>query len=256
MRPPLLQPNQPTHKSFRTSVLGVPIDTLSRAEIQSLLNRFLTEDRPHHIVTANSLYLLEAQKSPHLVTICEEASLVVADSSGLIWAARRLQLPPLSRLPGIDLSFYLCQLAELQSLPVYLLGGESGVAHEAAHYLNKHFRYLQVAGMRDGFFKPSDHESILRDIARTRARVVLVAMGSPKQEIWINANMKNLPPAIYMGVGGTLDIWAGRLKRAPRLFQKTGTEWLYRLGQEPTRFDRIAQLPKFAYKILSQRVHD
>jgi N-acetylglucosaminyldiphosphoundecaprenol N-acetyl-beta-D-mannosaminyltransferase len=107
-----------------------------------------------------------------------------------------------------------------------------------------------IAGVRDGFFKESDEETILRDIAHSRAKVVLIAMGMPRQELWIHRNMHRLPPAIYMGVGGTLDVWAGDLKRAPRWMQALGIEWLYRLIQQPWRITRMWQLPRFALKVI------
>ena len=213
----------------------------------------MLSDRAHQIITANSLLILEAQKSNDLQAACAASSLILADSIGLSWAARRLQGADPTIIPGIDFAIELCGMAEILSLPVYLLGGKPGVAKGAARALSSRFPTLSVAGMRDGFFKTEDEEAIIADMTQSKARLFLLALGMPKQELWIHKNKHRLPPGVYMGVGGTFDVWAGRLKRAPLWLRKRGLEWLFRFGQEPHRFRRMAQLPKFALKILSHR---
>ena len=194
--------------------------------------------------------ILEAEKTPLLKTICERASMVVPDSSGISWAASLFGFPDIERFPGIDLAFELCQMAQEESLPIYLLGGQTSVAEEAAKGLFASFPLLQISGMRDGYFNPQDEPALIRDIAHSQARLVLVALGMPRQETWIYEHLSVLPPAIYIGVGGSFDVWSGRSKRAPFWLRNLGLEWLYRLKKEPFRWKRIARLPQFALKVL------
>jgi N-acetylglucosaminyldiphosphoundecaprenol N-acetyl-beta-D-mannosaminyltransferase len=246
-KPKNLQP--PLKK--RLTLFGIPLDILGRHQLLDVFSEWLSDDRTHFVITANALFLLDLDRFPELRDACQSASLIIPDSVGITWAARRksaTQTP--QRITGIDAAFELCGLAELKNSPVYLLGGAPGVAGRAATALSEQFPYLMVAGVRDGYFKESDEPAILKDIADSRARVVLVAMGMPKQELWIHQHLDQLPPAIYVGVGGAFDVWAGDLKRAPAWMQTLGLEWLFRVIQEPWRAGRILQLPRFALKVI------
>lgn len=197
--------------------------------------------------------VLETQKNPLIKDICEDASLVIPESSGVTWAASYTGIGKVERIPGIDFAFNLCALADQLNVPIYLLGGGAGIAKKAGRFLNTVYPQLQISGMRDGFFNKEDEPAIIRDIAASQARLVLVALGMPKQELWIHKHLSHLPPAIYIGVGGSFDVWSGKIRRAPTWLRTLGLEWLYRLKQEPFRWRRIAQLPSFATKVISSR---
>ncbi len=228
------------------------MDSLSKVELLKRLETCLISNQPHHVVTLNSLMILESEKVPLLKKICEEASLVVPESSGISWAALYLGHPKVERIPGIDLAFELCGLARNLSLPIFLLGGAKGVAEEAGNALGHIYPGLKVGGARDGFFNEAETPAIIHEIEQSRARLILVALGMPKQELWIYEHKPNLPGGLYIGVGGSFDVWSGRIKRAPSWLRTLGLEWLYRLKAEPFRWRRIAQLPKFALKIASK----
>lgn len=243
------QPNA----SYKTHILGLPVNLLDAKEIINIAHQYLFDERAHQIISANPLLALEIQKNAALKNACLQADLVLSDSAGISWAARHLSQPKPERIPGIDLAFKLCSLAELAHAPVYLLGGKPGVAMRAAQFLYKNFPYLSISGMRDGYFKHNDIPHIIKDIQQSRARLTLVALGMPKQELWIHQNLSSLPGGIYMGVGGSFDVWSGDLKRAPRLFQRWGIEWAFRWAQEPQRWSRMAHLPRFAFKVWTSK---
>ena len=237
----------------KADILGISVDQISRPDALAHCLAFMTSLHKHLVITANSLLLMEAQKNKKLKEACHLSSLIIPESSGVSWAALTLHFSKMHRFPGIDLAFSLLGLCEQHEIPVYLLGGRAGIPKQASRFLYQFYPGIRIVGMRDGYFQKRDHQTIIEDISASRARLVLVALGMPKQEIWIQENWTHLPPALYMGVGGTFDVWAGALSRAPQFFQKSGLEWLYRLKQEPKRWRRMAQLPRFALKVLSHR---
>jgi N-acetylglucosaminyldiphosphoundecaprenol N-acetyl-beta-D-mannosaminyltransferase len=230
-------------------VLGLRIDALDDASILGRALALMKGSAPALMVTANALLALEAEKDAALSRACRSAELVTPDGIGLVWAAWRLKQAPLERLPGIDLAFSLCSLAAASGMPVFLLGGAPGVAGEAASFLREHIAGIRIAGVHDGFFPAARDGDVVRLIRDGGARLVLVALGMPRQELWIDGHRPDLPPGLYVGVGGSFDVWSGRLRRAPALVQRLGLEWLFRLLQEPSRYGRMIQLPVFAWRV-------
>lgn len=232
------------------NILGVPIHTLPKSKILESCRELFLSGESQQIITANALMLLESERQPELKEVCRQASLVLSDSAGISWATRRLKLPTPPRTPGIDLAFDLCGLAAELELPIYLIGGAPGVPEKAAKFLQEKFPTLQIAGTSNGYFSEKEEERLLQDVAAKRPRLTLVALGMPAQDFWIHTHRSRLPPGIAMGVGGTFDIWSGRLKRAPRWLQTIGLEWLFRWIQQPARSNRMLKLPLFALRIL------
>lgn len=217
----------------------------------------MTSDRFHHVITVNSLLVLDVKKNPSLKSICDDASLLIPDSSGFVWANSVLNHIKLDRYPGIDLAFDLCAKAAEKNIPVFLLGGKPGIVEDAKQFLIGHFPSIRIAGCRDGYFSDRDSTSITEEICNLASgapMLILVAMGMPRQESWIYENRRNLPAGLAVGVGGTFDVWAGVTARAPQFLQKLGLEWLYRLFQEPFRWKRIMMLPCFVLLVLKSRI--
>jgi N-acetylglucosaminyldiphosphoundecaprenol N-acetyl-beta-D-mannosaminyltransferase len=239
-------------KSFR--ILGCRVDRISEKEILDQLSLLLKTSQVHHIVTANALMLLEAKKSPLLKRIIDSADIVAPESAGVSWASKILTGQKVERIPGIDLAFEMFQCLAKNNLPVFLLGSAPGVATMAAEKLLKRIPNFLLGGESHGFFNEGDFAALRKKILKSEAKLVLVGLGMPRQEEWIYNHRKELPPAIYVGVGGSFDVWSGRLKRAPHSFQKFGIEWAYRLLQEPFRLGRIMQLPVFVGNVVFELI--
>ncbi|MBV9081015.1 MAG: WecB/TagA/CpsF family glycosyltransferase, partial [Elusimicrobia bacterium] len=239
----------PDAASAASDILGVRVDRLSRRDALARASAFLDDSRCRHVVTANALLLLDAERNPELKRACADADLVVADSVGLVWAARAHRQSAVVRYPGIDFARDLCSAAARAGKSVFLLGAREGVAAAAAEFLQRSVPGLKLAGKHDGFFDENE-ESVAREIAASGASVVLVALGMPKQELWIYRWKNRLPGGVAVGVGGSFDVWAGRVPRAPRWMQTSGLEWLFRAAWEPSRWGRIARLPGFVWKVL------
>jgi len=197
--------------------------------------------------------LLHAQEDSELRRILDDAALVVPESSGILWASRIMNNPLKQFTPGIDLMLATCRIAAEGGHPAFLLGSAPGVAERAGQVLQKRYPGLRLAGTHHGYFKGSEEIFVLERVRAARPAVLFVGMGMPAQEKWIAKHLQSLQVPVVMGVGGSLDVLSGRLRRAPRLMRRAGMEWLYRLAQEPWRWRRIAQLPVFAWKVLKEK---
>jgi len=226
-------------------ILGSRIDAVTLSDALQKIDDFLAGSSPHHIITGNTLMLLDAERDSDLRAILERAALVLPESSGVIWAARRLG-HHLQIIPGIDFMLALCA----KKTSIFLLGAKPGVAADAAQAIQQRFPEVTVAGTHHGYFSEADTPQILEKINAAGAKIVFVAMSVPAQEKWIARYLNQLHAPVVMGVGGSFDVLSGKLHRAPLWMRRLGIEWLYRLIQEPWRWRRIARLPVFALKVL------
>lgn len=223
-------------KSFE--LLDARIDNLSQA---SALSRIFA---PHHGLGCRQVFFVNA----HCLNVATEdaayradlrqADLVLPDGTGVRWGARWHGIQVTANLNGTDLFLPLCEKAAREGLSLYLLGGESGVAMDAAHAMQARFPNLQVAGYRDGFFEPDEHASIVDEINASGADLLLVGLGVPLQEKWIHQHATRLKVRSALAVGGLFDYYAERVSRAPVLVRRLGQEWVWRLVQEPRRLAR------------------
>lgn len=248
MRPPPLSPLALELRSV-VSILGTRVDNLSSTELLKKAASLFDSFTPAQLITANALLFQDMQRDPLLGKICASASLVVADGAGVSWAGWMMGEPPLFRYPGIDLAYDLCQESAHRNTPVFLLGGAPGVGQQAGKFLVKSIPGFNLAGVEHGFFSLDETDRIIDKIRSSGARFILVAIGMPKQDQWIFDHKASLPPGLYMGVGGTLDVWAGSLKRAPKIMRDWGLEWFFRLIQEPLRWRRMMGLPAFVWRV-------
>lgn len=236
------------HPSFR--LLGARIDRPSFSEIVSYLESHRKQGRFTHLITANALMLLELERDAELRRVFEEAELVVPESSGLACAAALKGIRPLERIPGIDLMQMLCSEAARREWSVFLLGAKPGVTARAAANLGKKYPGIKIAGTAHGYFNPAEEKDLLQKIQDAKPDLLFVGLNAPGQEKWIRKNAASFGAACAMGVGGSFDVLAGNLRRAPLFFQKAGLEWLFRLAQEPWRLRRMVKLPVFLVKAL------
>ncbi|NMB24206.1 MAG: WecB/TagA/CpsF family glycosyltransferase [Firmicutes bacterium] len=235
-------------------ILGISIHRLTRAEVLDIVEQRYRSGVPTWIVTANAELVMGAKEDGQIATVLHKADLRLADGSGIVWAARRLgdHLP--ARLPGVEIAEELVAWAASAGLTLYLLGSQPGVAEEATTKLQQKYRGLEVVGSRHGYFDTTQETEILAEIRDVKPDILLVALGAPRQEFWLAQHFENLGVSIAVGVGGSLDVWAGRVKRAPAWMGDRGLEWLYRLIKEPRRAKRMLALPRFVFWVLVNRV--
>jgi N-acetylglucosaminyldiphosphoundecaprenol N-acetyl-beta-D-mannosaminyltransferase len=225
--------------STRPVILGVPFDSVTQDEALQRLLSMLHGSAQHHVMTPNNEMLVEGTKNPAFLKVMQSTALNLPDSTGVVWAARRQGTPLKERVPGVDTVLSLCgALSSDQTM--FLLGAAPGVAQQAALYLSALFPKLKIVGTFAGSPRDEDAPGIIQEINQSGAKILLVAYGAPKQDLWIHTHLKDLPSIkLAMGVGGTFDFFAGVRKRAPLMLRKAGLEWLWRLILEPTRIKRI-----------------
>lgn len=202
------------------------------------------ENPVHFIVTLNAEILYKAQTDEKLMSIIQSADLITADGTGIVIAAQKLCHEEIVRVTGIDLMQELCRQSSPSGWSCYLFGAAPTVAEQAKAALEEKYN-TNVCGTHDGFFKDEDVKGIVKEINKAKPDILFVALGSPKQDLWIAANRDKLNVPVIIGVGGCFDVIAGNVKRAPEFFQRAGLEWLWRLLKEPWRFKRMLSLPKF-----------
>lgn len=239
----------------RPVLWGVPVDNVSLNYALSRVSGWVTHlERAEMIVTPDALALLRSRKDERYKEIIRSAGLVLPDGTGLIWALRFLGNPVQSRLPGVDFMEQLCRQAAGEGWPVYFLGGKPGIAKKAAENLTLKYPGLRVVGVRDGYFGQEDEGALIDEIRDSQARLLFVGLGVPRQEYWLYDALPEIGNIIGMGVGGSMDVFSGELRRAPAVWQRCGMEWLYRLIQEPWRWRRVAKLPIFVLFVLLTRL--
>ncbi|SCY48888.1 WecB/TagA/CpsF family glycosyltransferase [Alkaliphilus peptidifermentans] len=234
----------------RVEILNVPIHAVSQHEAVEALIGFLNQDKLMKVYTPNPEIVMLAQADEGLLNILKDGDLVVPDGIGLIMASKLKGLGLKERVTGVDLTHRLLSYCGNSKKSVFILGGKPDVPEKAAENIENKYNGIKIAGTQHGYFKQEENEEIINSINSSKADVLFVCLGAPRQEIWIDDNKDKLNCRIAIGLGGGVDIYAGTAKRAPMAYQKLGLEWFYRLMKEPKRYKRMLLLPKFLVEFL------
>nr|WP_300169935.1 WecB/TagA/CpsF family glycosyltransferase [uncultured Flavonifractor sp.] len=237
---------------MRTDVLGVGFDNLTLEEAVEAGASLVEAEGFHYTVTPNPEFLLAARKNPPFRQALLGADLVLADGIGVIYSAKILGRPLKGKVPGIDFAQRLLAWMANHGKRLFLLGAKPGVAELAAASLKSTYPGLIVCGTHDGYFK--EDGPVVEEIRAAAADVVFVCLGAPKQEFWMVEHGPATGAHLMIGLGGSLDVFAGVVERAPQAFQKLGLEWLHRLIKEPKRIGRMAKLPLVLWYALGARM--
>lgn len=230
-------------------ILGVRVDQVNMAQALLKIGQAIGAFRAGRgeaaqIVTLNPEGIWLARGDVQLWQIIENAALVTPDGSGVLWAAGRQGEDLTERVTGIDLIYRLCGEAAISGWRLFLLGAQEGIAEAAAARLQAAYPGLAIVGTENGYFGGREQEVIER-IASEKPDILLAALGIPYQEKWLDLNKEKLASGVMIGVGGSFDVIAGRVRRAPRLLQRLRLEWLWRLLADPRRWRRALVIPRF-----------
>ncbi|MFH1676113.1 MAG: WecB/TagA/CpsF family glycosyltransferase [bacterium] len=220
---------------------GLGVTHYSWEEVMNDIRFHFTKLTPAQVITLTPEMAVRSWDDGNFRRIIDEAKIVVADGVGVQWGESKITGRKTSKIPGVELSERALDELNKISGKLYLLGGKPEVVREASERLSIRFPRITVSGFRDGYFHESEEGEIVKKIAETGPHLLLVGMGSPKQEIFISSHLKDLNCAVAIGCGGSIDIISGYIKRAPAFFRKTGTEWFWRILSQPG--ERIKRLP-------------
>ncbi|WP_305024527.1 WecB/TagA/CpsF family glycosyltransferase [Paenibacillus lacisoli] len=224
-------------------------------DCSAIIEQAIEQDKQElfHVITGNPEIVMASQKDEQLRTIIQQAGLVTADGIGVVMVSRlrRQRLP--ERVTGCDLLLELLAAGNRNRWSVYLLGADEETNRGAAEAILKMYPHIRVAGRHHGYFKPEEDGRIVQEIATAQPDILAVALGAPNAERWIHKYRSQLHAKVAMGVGGTLDVIAGTVPRAPMIWRRMNLEWLYRLIHQPSRWRRQLMLPRFAVRALLHR---
>jgi len=236
------------------NVLGCRVDRVDESEAAERIMQLMRDGVPAHVVTLGAEMAVLASTDERYRNVINAAAIVVPDTLGVVLATRLLGRGMRGRVAGIELAERLLERCAREAIAVYLLGAPAGVAQKAASELAIRLPGLRIVGTEHGYFIPDEEADVARRIRDSEACLILVGMGFPNQEYWIARNLDRVGPAVCVGVGGSLDVWSGRLERAPDSVRRAGMEWLYRLFREPHRLRRQLALPRFAAQVAAQAI--
>jgi len=236
----------------RTHILGVGFDDITINQAVYFALDLIERNEKSYVVTPNPEIIWMCRKNNELMKIINNAKLVLADGIGVTIGAKILGTPIKGgRVPGIDFISALFEKLAVRSGRIFLFGAKPGVANEAGAKLEAMYPGLIIAGVSDGYF--TDSNKIVEQINASNADVLLVCLGAPKQELWMSEHLDKLNVPLLAGLGGSLDVFAGRVRRAPVFFQRAGLEWFYRIIKEPRRIRRSLNLPLFLLTVTLTR---
>lgn len=234
-------------------ILGRPVHLVDMEQAVAYLRGEMARGVKQFVVAQNPEKVMRSLEDRELAEIMKSrATLLIADGVGLVLAGRILRLPRIPRVTGVGLFETLIGVAEAGGKRVFLYGAAAHVVSRAGEILRQRYPGLCIAGTQHGYER--DMEKVAAAIERARPDYLFVALGSPRQEKWIAAHLDRLPVRLAMGVGGTFDVLTGNVRRAPVFMQKLGLEWLYRLLSQPARAGRMANLPRFLWPVVKQRL--
>ncbi|WP_409302913.1 WecB/TagA/CpsF family glycosyltransferase [Peribacillus sp. SCS-155] len=237
----------------KVKVLNIPfINTTRKDLIQNIIKPALENRQKRFIVTANPEIVEYANNHPEYKDILDQADVIAPDGIGIIIASKMIKQPLQERVAGFDIMHDMFEIANEKGLKVYMLGAEKSVIEKAAENVKRQYPSLRLVGYHHGFIDINERE-IAERIAQLKPDIILTALGFPRQEQWIHKYISIFPKGLFMGVGGSFDILAGKLNRAPVIWQKLNLEWLYRLIKQPSRWRRMLVLPLFILHVAKGR---
>ena len=238
-------------------ILGVRVDEYDMQQSLDLIGAFVAQsgakdgEELKQVVTINPEGVWLARNDPELARIIDDAALVTPDGNGILWAARQLGTPIKERVAGIELLENICRRGADEGWRIYLLGAKPGVADAAAGKLQEKYPGLQIVGCDNGYFRDREEQAV-SCVREAKADVLFAALGMPYQEHWLYDHRKELGCKVAVGVGGSFDVLAGLVRRAPALWQRLKVEWLWRLLSDPKRWRRYLVIPRYMRAVKKQ----
>ncbi|MCL2376051.1 MAG: WecB/TagA/CpsF family glycosyltransferase [Defluviitaleaceae bacterium] len=239
---------------MKTKILNVVFDNVLPQQAVTEALSFLDDEGPRVIFTPNPEMVMLARKDDEFASFLNSADLIIPDGIGIVYASRLTANKIAQRVPGIELLLDIFDSVKDTNCSFYFLGAAPGVADAAAVKMQEKFPGLNICGSHHGYFGEDEDAAIIAEINTAKPDIVLVGLGFPRQEKWIFQYKNQIDAKIFIGVGGSFDVLSGKLRRAPKFFQKLGLEWLFRLLRQPSRLWRQRVLAKFMLLVIYKKI--
>ncbi len=240
-------------KPERIDILGVPVDCVNMEQALDTVEVMIAGDQPQYVIAVNPEKVIKARQDPKLLMQLHDAGLLIPDGIGVVIAARLLDSVRMERVPGSELMPEICARAAEKGYRIFLFGADPEVNRKTRDIIAQRYPGILIVGNCDGYVTEDDMPSLIDEINASGAEILFVALGSPKQELWMEKYLGLTNVKVCQGVGGTFDVIAGKVRRAPLVFRKIHLEWLYRLLSNPGRMLRQTALPKFMVAVLKYK---
>lgn len=237
----------------QVNIMGVPFLHTDQDSFVNLLEQRIQQKEKTFVITANPEVVMRSYQDKEFKTYINKATYITADGIGVVKAAQLLKNPLPGRVTGYDTMIQLLEKANQNNHKIYLLGAQKETLQKTIQNISSDYPNIQIVGSQDGYFD-WDQNDIAATIAREKPAITFVALGVPRQEKWITENIDAFDQGIFIGIGGSFDVIAGTVKRAPVFWQKVNLEWFYRLLKQPSRWKRMLSLPRFALHILKLKL--
>lgn len=239
----------------QVTIMGVPFLHTDQQSFVSLLEQRIQLKEKTFVITANPEIVMKANEDTEFMDYIQKATYITADGIGVVKAAQILHTPLPGRVTGYDTMIQLLEVADDKGYKIFLFGAKGETLHKTIQTISTNYPNIQIVGSHNGYFD-WDNNDIAETIASLKPDITFVALGVPRQEKWIAENIVAFETGIFIGVGGSFDVIAGTVKRAPIFWQKLNLEWLYRLLKQPSRWKRMLALPQFAIRVFKQKAKE
>ncbi|OZU88375.1 glycosyltransferase [Virgibacillus indicus] len=235
------------------TIMGIPFIHIDQQGFVSLLQGHIEQKKKTFVITANPEVVIKANEDAAFMEYIKQATYITADGIGIVKGAQILNNPLPGRVTGYDTMMQLLDIANKENYKIFLLGAQRETLDKTIEKISINYPGVNIVGSHDGYFNWEDND-IADRVAELKPDITFVALGVPKQEKWIAENLHKFNYGVFMGIGGSFDVIAGTVKRAPVFWQKLNLEWFYRLLKQPSRWRRMIALPRFAIQIIKQRM--
>ena len=233
-------------------IFNIPFINMKKEDILKILEQRVVENKKTYVVTANAEIAMYAKENVSYFNIITKADYIVPDGIGVVKGAQILKKEIKERVPGIELMVDLLKIANKFNQKVYFYGAKNEVIEKMIKRIKSDYPNINIVGYSNGYINDADNK-ITDEIINLEPDYIFVAKGAPLQDEWINKVIQKTDKGLFMGVGGSFDVLAGEVKRAPEIWQKLNLEWLYRLLGNPQRIGRYVALPKFILEVIKDR---
>ncbi len=237
-----------------TNILGIGIDNITRAQAVVKVMEMIKSGGVYHIISLNPYKLLRFKNNSDLRIVCDTADMHISAGAGIQWAGKMLKTPIKERIPALSFMMDLVRISEIKEFSIFLVGGKPEIVERAFFNIRKSFPKIRIVGRHGGYFSEEREKSVIEAIRKSEPNIIFVGLGFPREDRWIYKIRKEFKNAVFISVGGCIDIISGEVKKAPAFFMEHGLDWFYRIITKPWRIGRLLRTGYFFMSVIVKRL--